>query len=185
MELSSSVGEEPLPIFQPFVGSSCWQGGREENQDEVYWEDTFQAHTLVDLLRKSNVEDLKRMCLFEGTLGASPAPPSIAVSAVFDGHGPLGSLAACLSKEQLPQLLRSNAPPLCFGETIPGSIGHSDVSQDEEQIRGAICTAISSTQEALLTQADTVDPTKKEYGTTAVIAVLWGGNQLTVANGSY
>merc|ERR1712137_140732 len=52
----------------------------------------------------------------------------------------------------------------------------------ETHIQDAISTSISKTQNLLLEQAQTKETHVQEYGTTAIIGVLWSGQNLTVAN---
>jgi len=54
---------------------------------------------------------------------------------------------------------------------------------EEDQVQSAIRSTLSQIQKDLLQLASTKDPSVQEFGTTFLASVLWGGDNLTVANG--
>ena len=164
---SSSLCEEQLSVFQPTSGASSWTGGRSQNQDCYYIDERYNSEDLVKLLKSTDHQTLRTMCTASSKSGQEVRNVNLSISAVFDGHGSFGEEAAFLAKENISKLIYSGAPVLCMRE---------------DHIKSTISVACSSTQDLLLEHARKKEDLKQEFGTTAGIAVLWGGNYLTVAN---
>ena len=156
----SSLCDDIISIFQTSSGAASWIGGRSENQDCYYTDESFNSEKLQTIIKHSEPHQLSVLCSSLNKQSANASiNPYIYISAIFDGHGQYGNSAAQSAKEIIPKVIHQVSPTLCLRD---------------EHIRSSISISITAAQEQILTDAKLKDSMKQEYGTTAAIAVLWG-----------
>lgn len=97
--------------------------------------------------------------------------PGFGLYFVLDGHGPLGASAASITKQTIVKeankLLDRHHPMLIT----------------QSQVEQLLCEVLNKVQVELTALAErTIEIENQEFGTTCILALLWGANQLTVAN---
>lgn len=97
---------------------------------------------------------------------------TVGIYAVFDGHGKMGKEAAEVALEMVPGRVRQYLPD------VPSLV------MTAADVEAAVTRALAETQRKLLRTAAQKNESDQEFGTTCILAVLWGGNKLTVANGT-
>lgn len=95
---------------------------------------------------------------------------TVGIYAVFDGHGKMGKEAAEIALKMVPCRVRQYLPDM------------PSVAMTAADVEMAVTRALADTQRQLLRSAAEKNESDQEFGTTCILAVLWGGNKLTVAN---
>eukprot|EP00742_Colponemidia_sp_Colp-10_P006332 GILJ01006786.1.p1 GENE.GILJ01006786.1~~GILJ01006786.1.p1 ORF type:complete len:544 (-),score=52.46 GILJ01006786.1:30-1661(-) len=139
----------------PFCGCSNLPALEESDENSS----SQLSEVLVGVVSQKGGRAVNQDAFSSCVLPAGSNYPSTHIFGVFDGHGSLGAKAASVASELLPAFLRSDP----------------DLQND---LDGVLYRSFDKTQEKLK-KMGTRD--KKDYGTTAVLAVLQG-NVLTVAN---
>lgn len=172
MEDISQIGhglcDDVIDLLQPTTATTTWKGGRDQNQDSFYVDNSYDSQKLKDILENTDFTSLRTLCLPTDESNIKNLNKSIFIVAVFDGHGPLGDLGSSLACSTIPIQIHEFCPAITLNQNY---------------IYDAIIKAFKIAQNQLLEQARTKEQLEQEYGTTANIAVLWSGNNLTVANG--
>jgi hypothetical protein len=100
-------------------------------------------------------------------------------------HYTRGSLARCTNLMTASYMNPIQSNPIQSNPIQSNPIQSNPIHQStaDDDITSAFTKTLASVQAQLLILADQKEVLSQEFGTTANIGCIWGGNRLTVANG--